>query len=154
MATYEELFKDLMQHEFTTVTDENLLKLGHLIDISTDLRKTEGFDYAKTKITNLLSLNIDNDHKAILYFYFANIWEGLRVPKTKDTQASWDWPFRGLYWLAKDLSEQRTDFVDPIEPDAQNIVKIRNFVEHKFLTLLRKRKNMLMVNPKYSVKCH
>ena len=91
MATYEELFKDLMQHEFTTVTDENLLKLGYLIDISTDLQKTEGFDYAKTKITNLLSSNVDNDHKAILYFYFANIWEGLRVPKTKDTQASWDW---------------------------------------------------------------
>ncbi len=91
MAIHEELFKELMLHEFATVTDENLAKLGALIDTSTDLQKTEGLNYAKTKIANLLSSNLDNDHKAILYFYFANIWEGLRVLKTKDTQASWDW---------------------------------------------------------------
>ena len=46
-----------------------------------------------------------------------------------------NWPFRGLYWLAKDLSEQGTDFADAIEPDAQNLVKIRNYIEHKYLTL-------------------
>lgn len=46
-----------------------------------------------------------------------------------------NWPFRGLYWLSKDLSEQGTDFADVIEPDAQNLVKIRNYIEHKYLTL-------------------
>ncbi len=46
-----------------------------------------------------------------------------------------NWPFRGLYWLSKDLSEQGTDFADAIEPDAQNLVKIRNYIEHKYLTL-------------------
>jgi tetratricopeptide (TPR) repeat protein len=46
-----------------------------------------------------------------------------------------NWPFRGLFWLAKDLSEQGTKFADSIEPDAQDLVTIRNSIEHKFLTL-------------------
>ncbi len=46
-----------------------------------------------------------------------------------------NWPFRGLYWLSKDLFEQGTYFMDAIEPDAQKIATIRNYIEHRYLTL-------------------
>ena len=36
---------------------------------------------------------------------------------------------RGLYWLSKDLYEK--DFETTIEPQAKEIAKIRNYIEHR-----------------------
>lgn len=86
--------------------------------------------------------------------YFINEYLRLQVPKTKVSfKTIWyknqkkqiglrnefihfdNWPLRGLFWLAKDLSENRPEFRKSIEPDAQNYVGIRNHLEHKYLTI-------------------
>lgn len=38
-------------------------------------------------------------------------------------------PLRGLFWLSKDFFEE--GIMDTIEPDAKELAKIRNFIEHK-----------------------
>jgi len=86
--------------------------------------------------------------------YFLNEYLKLRVPETKVSfKTIWhkeqrkteglhqkfvgfeNWPLRGLFWLAKDLSENRPEFRRSIEPDAQNLVNMRNHLEHKYLTI-------------------
>jgi len=44
-----------------------------------------------------------------------------------------NWPLRGLYWLSKDLYEQKGEFKESLEPEAQELQIIRNQMEHKFL---------------------
>ncbi len=46
-----------------------------------------------------------------------------------------NWPLRGLFWLAKDLSENRQEFRESMEPDAKDVVSIRNHIEHKYMTI-------------------
>ena len=77
--------------------------------------------------------------------YLINEYWKMRVPETKVSfKTIWyekqkkheglrkefinfeNWPLRGLFWLAKDLSENRPEFRKSIEPDAQNLVNIRN----------------------------
>ncbi len=43
-----------------------------------------------------------------------------------------NWPFRGLFWLSKDLFEDKNGFRRALEPEASDISKIRNFLEHKY----------------------
>ncbi|WP_339764692.1 LA2681 family HEPN domain-containing protein [uncultured Sulfitobacter sp.] len=42
-------------------------------------------------------------------------------------------PLRGLYFLSKDFFDD--DFVEVASPDARGLADLRNFAEHKFLTL-------------------
>lgn len=44
---------------------------------------------------------------------------------------SQNWPLRGLYWIAKDLVEDKSEFSKSILPEANEIATIRNFMEHK-----------------------
>ncbi|MFV1980020.1 MAG: LA2681 family HEPN domain-containing protein [Rhodothermia bacterium] len=44
-------------------------------------------------------------------------------------------PFRGLFWLSKDLFEDREDFREAMEPDAEELSAIRHHLEHKYLKL-------------------
>ncbi len=53
-----------------------------------------------------------------------------------------NWPLRGLYWIAKDFVEE--DFQASTEPDAQDIAKIRNHLEHRYLKIHER-------NPLYSL---
>ncbi len=46
-----------------------------------------------------------------------------------------NWPLRGLFWLSKDLFEDKPGFRECLEPDAQELDAIRNHAEHKFLKL-------------------
>jgi hypothetical protein len=46
-----------------------------------------------------------------------------------------NWPLRGLFWLSKDLYEDKPGFKEAIEPDAQALSLIRNHIEHKYLKL-------------------
>ena len=43
-----------------------------------------------------------------------------------------NWPFRGLFWLAKDLHEESVGFRSALEPTAQRLAETRNHVEHKY----------------------
>ncbi len=50
-------------------------------------------------------------------------------PKISNSQ---NWALRGLFWLSKDLYEKKDlVFVSSIEPEAQEIATIRNYIEHK-----------------------
>ncbi len=44
-------------------------------------------------------------------------------------------PLRGLFWLSKDLYENRPGFRDALDPDAQDLTSIRNHGEHMYLKL-------------------
>ena len=46
-----------------------------------------------------------------------------------------NWAFRGLFWLSKDLYEDKPGFREAIEPDARQLNEIRNHAEHKYLKL-------------------
>jgi tetratricopeptide (TPR) repeat protein len=45
-----------------------------------------------------------------------------------------NWPLRGLFWLSKDLLSC-PDYIKAIDPDAREIAKIRNHLEHKYLKI-------------------
>lgn len=69
---------------------------------------------------------------------FRNIWyqkqdrkQGLR----SDIKNMENWPLRGLFWLGKDLFEDKPGFKDLVEPDAQKLHEIRQHLEHKYLKL-------------------
>ena len=42
-------------------------------------------------------------------------------------------PLRGLYWLSKDFAETEASFVAAMEADAQQLVAMRNRLEHQYL---------------------
>ena len=44
-----------------------------------------------------------------------------------------NWPLRGLYYLSKDFFDE--DFSSSAAPDAKELVLLRNYLEHRFLTL-------------------
>lgn len=86
--------------------------------------------------------------------YFLNHYLDLSIPEKKVTfKTLWyealekkkglrpefhqlrNWPLRGLFWLSKDLFEDKPGFRKSIEPDAQELSEIRNHLEHKYLKL-------------------
>ncbi len=69
---------------------------------------------------------------------FRNIWyKGLSRSGGlwSDLQQCQNWPMRGLFWLSKDLYEERPEFRDSMEPDAKQLADVRNHLEHKYLKL-------------------
>lgn len=46
-----------------------------------------------------------------------------------------NWPLRGLFWLSKDIFENSLEFKEAIAPDAQQLLDIRNHLEHKYVAL-------------------
>jgi len=69
---------------------------------------------------------------------FRTIWYESRKRKKglrNDFKHRQNWPLRGLFWLSKDLYEDKPGFKESIEPDAQELNEIRNHLEHKYLKL-------------------
>ncbi|MGP0058553.1 MAG: LA2681 family HEPN domain-containing protein [Beijerinckiaceae bacterium] len=65
---------------------------------------------------------------------FRSIWrEKDGAPIRAQFEGSENWPFRGLYWLSKDLFEREGGYRDLTEPDAQALDDVRNHIEHKYL---------------------
>ncbi len=70
--------------------------------------------------------------------YFRSIWyeDGNKHKGVRETFTTLkNWPLVGLFWLSKDLYENRADFKETIEPSAQAMYEVRNHVEHKYLKL-------------------
>ncbi len=65
---------------------------------------------------------------------FRKIWYEYQKSKpiglNKKITESQNWAFRGLYWLSKDFYESNLS-LSSMEPDAKELSKIRNFLEHK-----------------------
>ena len=69
---------------------------------------------------------------------FRKIWEeqvgSQREPKLRTVfDGNQNWPLRGLYYLSKDLFDE--EFSSAAAPDARELVSLRNYAEHRFLTL-------------------
>lgn len=67
---------------------------------------------------------------------FKKIWYVYKNNKPVDLNpkisGSKNWAFRGLFWLSKDLYEKQDSiYLSSIEPDAQELATMRNFIEHK-----------------------
>jgi tetratricopeptide (TPR) repeat protein len=84
------------------------------------------------KIAYCLNLYFKLENNKSKKVTFRNIWyknfykdQGLN----QSLSQSENWALRGLYWLSKDLYEK--DFDAVIEPQAKEIAKIRNYIEHK-----------------------
>lgn len=92
------------------------------------------FDKIAYFLTHYLRLSLGEKEKV----YFRTLWyvsskrdKGLR-PEFQQRQ---NWALRGLFWLSKDLFEDKPGFKKSIEPDAQELHDIRNHLEHKYLKL-------------------
>ncbi|HWH84723.1 MAG TPA: LA2681 family HEPN domain-containing protein [Burkholderiaceae bacterium] len=61
---------------------------------------------------------------------FRHVWRDKESgPVRAEFSNSENWPFRGLYWLSKDLVEK--DFKDVTESEARDLHDLRNHLEHK-----------------------
>jgi hypothetical protein len=82
-------------------------------------------------LNHYLQLSIPEKQVSFRTFWYEsqNKRNGLR----KDFQQRRNWPLRGLFWLSKDLYEDKPGFKESIEPDAQELNDIRNHLEHKYL---------------------
>lgn len=69
---------------------------------------------------------------------FRTIWYKSQNRKTglrEEFTQRQNWPSRGLFWLSKDLYEDKPGFKESMQPDAQELNDIRNHLEHKYLKL-------------------
>lgn len=68
---------------------------------------------------------------------FRNLWfKGLDVKKQvlhPKLDGLDNWPLRGLYWLSKDIYDDK--FSQVTEPDAKLLSELRNHLEHKFVSV-------------------
>lgn len=67
--------------------------------------------------------------------YFRTVWyenqDARRGVVRDELLKAKNWPFRGLFWLSKDLFDPSLQ--DGAEPDAQELYVIRNCLEHRYL---------------------
>lgn len=80
-------------------------------------------------------LNIHMEDKKV---NFRTLWYlfPVKAKKLREKLAdSQNWPLRGLFWLSKELYEDKEGFKDALEPEARQIHAIRNHLEHKYLKL-------------------
>jgi tetratricopeptide (TPR) repeat protein len=69
---------------------------------------------------------------------FKTIWYRSQTRKKgirKEFASRKNWPMRGLFWVSKDLFENRKDFVEALDPDSRQLDEIRHQLEHKYLKL-------------------
>lgn len=104
-----------------------------------------GLGVEKIRITYRIAYSLFDKISYFLNFYlqlgipaksvsFRNLWYD---QKTKKLLAQFsehqNWPLRGLFWLSKDLFDP--NFQKVMEPDAKELADIRNYLEHKYLSL-------------------
>lgn len=91
------------------------------------------FDKIAYFLNHYLNLAIPEKNVTFRTFWYSSQErkKGLR----EEFQSSPNWPLRGLFWLSKDLFEDRPDLKEIINPDAKDLWEIRNHMEHKYLKL-------------------
>ena len=81
-------------------------------------------------LNHYASLNVNPKN-----IYFRSIWyEDLNLQKRivrEEFASSKNWPFRGLYWLSKDIFDP--ELKDVMEPEARSLYEICNHLEHGYL---------------------
>ena len=85
------------------------------------------FDKVAYFLDSYMKLGLPSKH-----IYFRNVWRDSDAsPIRPQFESSENWPFRGLFWLSKDLFDN--NFRDLAEPEAQALHEIRIHLEHKYL---------------------
>ncbi len=84
-------------------------------------------------LNDYLRLNINERRVSFKSFWYEkqDRQKGLR----KEFVNRPNWPLRGLFWLSKDLFESTPGFKEYLEPEAQELHKVRNCLEHRYLKL-------------------
>ncbi|MDP2762262.1 MAG: LA2681 family HEPN domain-containing protein [Sideroxyarcus sp.] len=102
-----------------------------------------GLSVEKVKIAFRISYSILDKVAYFLNYYlalgipekrisFRTIWREKDNGLVRDRfSKSENWPFRGLFWLSKDLFEE--DMRDSTEPEARALAELRNHLEHKYV---------------------
>jgi tetratricopeptide (TPR) repeat protein len=87
-----------------------------------------------------------------VWYRRANRGNGLALPFERCANL----PLRGLFWVSKDLFEEKPGFREAIEPAAGRLTEVRNHIEHRYLKV----HDMMVDMPSgsadtlaYSVKC-
>jgi tetratricopeptide (TPR) repeat protein len=91
------------------------------------------FDKIAYFLNHYLVLSIEERRVTFRTFWYASQEkkEGLRPA----FQQCRNWPLRGLFWLSKDLFENRPGFRESMEPHARELSEVRNHLEHRYLKL-------------------
>ena len=110
-------------------------EFGHHVDqLKTAFRSAYGlFDKIALFLNDYFSVGMKPRNVS-----FRRIWgEQVGNPQSHKLRSAFDgcrnWPLRGLYFLSKDLFDE--GFSSVATPDARELVSLRNFAEHRFLTL-------------------
>ena len=89
------------------------------------------FDKIGYFIKDYFNLKVKSD------VYFRTLWywnEDHNNELKEEFKDKENWLLRGLFWLSKDLLSC-PDYIKAIDPDAREIAKIRNHLEHKYLKI-------------------
>ncbi len=91
------------------------------------------FDKVAFFLNDYLSLAIPERQVSFRAFWYTSQdrKKGLRA----DLRQRQNWALRGLFWLSKDLYEDKAGFKEAVEPEAREWSLIRNHVEHKYFKL-------------------
>ena len=89
------------------------------------------FDKIAFFLNRYMPLSIKEKKVHFRTFWYENHTRTNTLRKT--LELSENWPLRGLFWLSKDLYEDRDGFKEALEPDARELLAIRNHLEHKYL---------------------
>ncbi len=87
------------------------------------------FDKAAFFLNTYMKLKMDP--KRVSFRYVWHEAANRAAPVRRKFETSENWPFRGLYWLSKDIFDEK--FQETTEPDARALYEIRNHLEHKYL---------------------
>ena len=110
-------------------------EFGHYVDqLKTAFRSAYAlFDKIALFLNDYFSIGMNTRDVS-----FRRIWVerggNPRKPKLRTIfDGNQNWPLRGLYYLSKDLFDE--EFSSAASPDARELVSLRNYLEHRFLTL-------------------
>ena len=87
------------------------------------------FDKIAYLLNDFLKLQIPERRISFRSFWYEK--QDRKKELRSEITASFNWPLRGLFWLSKDLYENKPGFQDSISPEAQEICSIRNHLAHK-----------------------
>jgi tetratricopeptide (TPR) repeat protein len=126
-ATYNSL---ILLEDLTRFTTEGALEhIERLIDISLDVRKTQGMEHAIELSEELQKRDLTAVHLATSHYFLANAWAGLR--ELSGSNRSWEWEQEEM---GKEIVHLRTALhgIDalPDERACQILTNLGNLMDH------------------------
>lgn len=89
------------------------------------------FDKISFLLNHYFKLHIPDRKVSFRTFWYVD--QNKTKPLRSELTSNFNWPLRGLFWLSKDIFEQKEGFRESIDPEAEEINTIRNHIVHKYL---------------------